>query len=94
MRPRPTTNPRLNGRSVNPVFIRRVWGAVTVAPGASIAELAADVGARSTGNVASALRVLANMGYITIEGCRARRILVPLWPALPRVGGKGLEVYR
>lgn len=61
-------------------LIRRVWAAVTCDPSISVRELATHLGYASWADVAIALRVLRNAGYIAFEdrAARARTVLVPL----------------
>jgi hypothetical protein len=73
--PRPRTAPRC-GRPVSLTLVRRVWGAVTRRPCASVRLLAAETGmAYST--VAAALRVLRAAGYIAYtDGVQGARVIV------------------
>jgi DNA-binding transcriptional MocR family regulator len=66
------------GEPIGRAFVRRVWAAVTRTPNASLRELADSLGAQF-GNVSRAIKVLRDAGYITIEGERARRVLIPFY---------------
>lgn len=66
------------GRTISIRRVRLVWAAVSAHPQATIRELATVVGFEY-GDVARALRVLENAGYIEHPHNvnRARRILMP-----------------
>lgn len=64
-------------RTASPATIRRVWAAVTQEPCANHHRLAALVN-RSPSTVHAALGTLRRLGYIEIDGSRARRVIVGL----------------
>jgi DNA-binding transcriptional ArsR family regulator len=72
---------------------RLVWAALTSDPQITTRRLAKRLCLAYT-TVARHIRILKEAGYVEEDGRRARRVIVPMYSALPRVGGRGLEVYR